>query len=205
MKGSLAIRSAASPKPFCLSTRRRLVTLKKDWNRSMSSQNLCASMREGNVFNYFFISLPGPGSDCQPLASLFRRCRSHNRIIFDIYYKETKGDDRAEAKYVHELVINNLLYSSAHIFHNCALGDLWRSLSPFLEWKWVECLRVDKTSSKAAIVSLRKVQGKNIPRQQLKHENLFHFLLLLSRHQIGCREALFFFLFTVDDDANAMH
>lgn len=129
------------------------------------------------------------------LASLFTWCRSHNRIIFDIYY--VQGDEKC----VHKLVINNLLYSIAHI--TVVRYDLWRSLS---HSKWTHFYAhsngcaIEKQLGAAFVQLDEKFKEQKNPRQLRKHENLFHFLLLLRRAMRCWAEtrSLFFFLFIVE-------
>lgn len=98
------------------------------------SNTIYGRRKERKIFLIiFFISSTLPEND----DSLFIWCRSHNRIIFDIYYKETKA---SEKKCVHKLVINNLLYSIAYI--TIVRRDLWRSLSHFQHKRAFQALRV---------------------------------------------------------------
>lgn len=93
------------------------------------------SEKTENVFNYFFISSTLP----ETVKSLVW-CRSHNRIISDIYYKTTR-------KCVHKLVINNLLRTVARI--TIVRFDLWRSLLLY-EWKWAGARRQRECLTKPA-------------------------------------------------------
>lgn len=106
-------------------------TIEFEWRHFLRRQFIDVKREAGRrngkkFFNYFFISLAStlPGNLSPRVVSF-----PHNRITFDIYYKETKAK---AGKCVHKLVINNLLHSIAYI--TIAHSDLWRSLSHF-EWK----------------------------------------------------------------------
>lgn len=97
-------------------------------------------------------------------------------LIFDIYYKETKAVKRQrDVKCVHKLVINNLWHFAAY-FSDCA-GDLWRSLSHFLECCKMSRLRI-------------LIDGIK------KHSNLFPRLGNLFHFSFCCSTSLFFFPFS---------